>query len=248
MKNEEHGGLPAHIAIIMDGNGRWAKQHHQPRFMGHRAGVNAVKGVVKYCVTKQIKALTLFAFSSENWRRPAKEVALLMELFAMTLDKQIDKLNKNNIRLNIIGDISAFSAPLQESIADAQKITQSNTGLLLNIAVNYGGKWDILQATKKLLTQVSQNKLAVEEITEQHITQYLMTADSPEPDLFIRTGGEQRISNFMLWQMAYTEFYFTNALWPDVDDILLDKAIASFAIRERRFGRTSEQLQSDDNA
>lgn len=245
---ESSQGNPQHIAIIMDGNGRWAKQRHQPRFMGHRAGVKSVEKIVKHCVNRKIKVLSLFAFSSENWRRPTKEVSLLMELFAVALKQQTKRLNANNARLRIIGDISQFSASLQKQIQEAEALTADNTGLTINIAANYGGKWDITQSVRQLAEQVKAGTLSPEEITEQAIGQHLTTADMPEPDLFIRTGGEQRVSNFMLWQMAYTEFYFTDALWPDFDEQSLDEAILSFNQRERRFGKTSEQLDTQNHA
>jgi len=233
---------PKHIAIIMDGNGRWAKQRLQPRFMGHRAGVKSVEKIVKHCVKREIEALSLFAFSSENWRRPTKEVNLLMELFAVALKQQTKRIHANNARLRIIGDISMFSSSLQKQINEAHLLTAANTGLTINVAANYGGKWDVTQSVRQLAQQVKAGDLDPEEITEEDIAKQLTTADIPEPDLFIRTGGEQRVSNFMLWQLAYTEFYFTEALWPDFDEAALDIAIDSFSQRERRFGKTSEQL------
>jgi undecaprenyl diphosphate synthase len=245
---EDGQQIPKHIAIIMDGNGRWAKNKHQPRFMGHRAGVKSVEKIVKHCVNKQVEVLSLFAFSSENWRRPSKEVSLLMELFAVALKQQTKRIHKNNARLRVIGDISKFSTSLQKQIIEAQEVTENNTGLTINIAANYGGRWDITQSVQQLAVRVKQGTLKAEDITEAHITEGLSTADIPEPDLFIRTGGEQRVSNFMLWQMAYTEFYFTDTLWPDFDESVLDTAINSFAQRERRFGKTSEQLKDDNDA
>jgi len=239
---------PQHIAIIMDGNGRWAKQRNQPRFMGHRAGVKAVENIVRHCAECNIAVLSLFAFSSENWRRPSKEVSLLMELFALSLKQQVKRLNKNNIRLRIIGDINKFSASLQKQISHAQQLTESNTGLTINVAANYGGHWDIVQSVQQLVQKVVLGEIKPEDINEDNIAAGLMTAGLPDPDLFIRTGGEQRVSNFLLWQMAYTEFYFTDTLWPDFDPNALDSAINSFAQRERRFGQTSEQLQEDENA
>ncbi len=239
--------IPKHIAIILDGNGRWAKQRHQPRFMGHRAGVKTVEKIVKYCVEKQISVLSLFAFSSENWRRPGKEVSLLMELFALVLKQQVKHLDKNNVRLKIIGDISKFSTSLQKQITHAQNTTEKNTGLTLNIAANYGGQWDITRSVQELASMVQAGELMPEQITTEHIRARLTTAELPDPDLFIRTGGEQRVSNFMLWQMAYTEFYFTNTLWPDFDEKSLDLAIESFTHRERRFGKTSEQLENGNH-
>lgn len=240
--------IPKHIAIIMDGNGRWAKQRHQPRFMGHRAGVKAVENIVKHCVKRGVSTLSLFAFSSENWRRPSKEVSLLMDLFALVLKQQVKRLNDNNIRLRIIGDISKFSASLQKLIADAETQTEANTGLTINVAANYGGRWDITQSVKQLAQQVAAGELSPDEIDEKSINNGLQTALLDEPDLFIRTGGEQRVSNFLLWQMAYTEFYFTDTLWPDFNEVSLDEAILSFSQRERRFGKTSEQVQGIDNA
>ncbi len=240
--------IPSHIAIIMDGNGRWAKRRFQPRFMGHRAGVKAVEGIVKHCAQRGVKVLTLFAFSSENWRRPSKEVSLLMDLFSHALDNQVKKLHNNNIKLCIVGDLSKFSPAIQQQITQAQQLTATNTGLTLNIAANYGGRWDITQSVRQLAQQVRDGKLEPNAISEDHISQHLTTAALSEPDLFIRTGGEQRVSNFLLWQMAYTEFYFTDLLWPEFDADALDQAITSFSQRERRFGRTSEQLQDKPDA
>ncbi|MBL4638143.1 MAG: isoprenyl transferase [Proteobacteria bacterium] len=245
---EESRPVPQHIAIIMDGNGRWAKQQHQPRFMGHRAGVKAVEAIVKHCIELDVKVLSLFAFSSENWRRPSKEVSLLMELFNLALRQQVKRLHKNNIRLRIIGDLTKFSPSLQKKIQQSQLLTENNTGLTLNIAANYGGRWDVVQAVKTIAKKVKAGEVDADEISEQMINDSLATAILPEPDLFIRTGGEQRVSNFLLWQMAYTEFFFTNTLWPDFDALALDQAIASFTQRERRFGQTSEQLQEQDDA
>lgn len=240
--------IPQHVAIIMDGNGRWAKKRHQPRFMGHRAGVKAVENIVKHCAEIGVDVLSLFAFSSENWRRPTKEVSLLMELFALSLKQQAKRLHKNNIRLHIIGDISKFSAGLQKQIIQAEQLTENNTGLTINIAANYGGHWDITQSVITLAERVKSGELEPDDITEEKISEGLTTSSLPEPDLFIRTGGEQRISNFMLWQLAYTEFYFTDTLWPDFDGEKLDSAISSFLNRERRFGKTSEQIEDENNA
>ena len=246
--SEESQAVPQHIAIIMDGNGRWAKQQHQPRFMGHRAGVKAVEEIVKHCIELDVKVLSLFAFSSENWRRPSKEVSLLMELFSLALKQQVKRLHKNNIRLQIIGELSQFSPSLQKQIQQSQQLTENNTGLTLNIAANYGGRWDVVQSVRKIAEKVKNGELDASEISEQMISDSLTTADLTEPDLFIRTGGEQRVSNFLLWQMAYTEFFFTDTLWPDFNATSLDKAIASFTQRERRFGQTSEQLQEQNDA
>lgn len=240
--------IPRHIAIIMDGNGRWAKQRLQPRFMGHRAGVKAVEAIVKHCAQLGVEVLSLFAFSSENWRRPGKEVSLLMELFSHALNNQVKKLHDNNIKLQIIGDTARFSESLQQQIQQAQQLTKDNTGLILNIAANYGGRWDVTQSVQQLARQVAAGTLDAEAISEELINAHLSTASLPEPDLFIRTGGEQRVSNFLLWQMAYTEFYFTDVLWPEFDAEQLKLAIDSFTQRERRFGRTSEQLQEKPDA
>ena len=240
-------GNPRHIAIIMDGNGRWAVSKKMPRIMGHRAGVKTVRSIVEFCVKEQIEVLSLFAFSSENWRRPKKEVNMLMELFMGTLQSQVDKLDKNNIKLKIIGDKSAFSEKLQNKIFQAEQQTESNTGLTLVIAANYGGHWDITQAFQKITTKILAGELETQDISEELISQNLTTSELPEPDLFIRTGGEQRISNFLLWQLAYTEFYFTDSLWPDFDQSLMTKAINSFKSRQRRFGHTGEQIIDSSN-
>jgi len=241
-------GNPKHIAIIMDGNGRWAKKKLMPRIIGHRAGVKTVRKVVEFCVQEKIEVLSLFAFSSENWRRPKKEVNMLMELFMGTLQSQVDKLDKNNIKLHIVGDKTAFSDVLQEKIASAEKQTENNTGLNLVIAANYGGRWDITQAVRMVSEKVVAGELQVEDITESVINDHLTTASLPEPDLFIRSGGEERISNFLLWQLAYTEFYFTDTLWPDFNQNLLADAINSFKSRQRRFGHTGEQIVDSSNS
>jgi len=233
-----------HIAIIMDGNGRWAKKRFLPRFAGHKAGLTTVKNIVKYCVEKKFGYLTLFAFSSENWRRPKKEVGLLMELFATALDSEIKKLYRSNVRLNVIGDLSQFSDKLQNKIQSAVDETAQNTGLVLTIAANYGGRWDITQAVKKISKQVQNNTLRIDSIDESVIESFMVTRDLPEPDLFIRTGGEQRISNFILWHLAYSEFFFTDVLWPDFDAKVFSQAISSYNSRQRRFGRTGEQVDS----
>jgi undecaprenyl diphosphate synthase len=233
---------PRHIAIIMDGNGRWAQKRLMPRIMGHHAGVKAVRKIVEYCAKQNIEVLSLFAFSSENWRRPKDEVSLLMELFMSTLQSQVDKLDKNNIRLRIIGDKAAFPEKLQEKIRAAEAQTAHNTGLTLVIAANYGGRWDITQAVQSIVGGIKAGEIQEQVITEELISQHLVTADLPEPDLFIRSGGEERVSNFLLWQLAYTEFYFTDVLWPDFDQALMQKAIDSFKGRQRRFGHTGEQI------
>lgn len=234
--------MPRHLAIIMDGNGRWAQKRFMPRAFGHQAGVKTVRRVVEYCAKQDIEVLTLFAFSSENWRRPQEEVSLLMSLFMATLQREIDKLDRNNIRLRFIGDRQAFSEKLQKKMAAGEAQTENNTALTLVIAANYGGRWDITQACQKIAEKVSAGELQQQQITEQLINQHLSIADLPEPDLFIRTGGEQRVSNFMLWQLAYAEMYFTQTLWPDFDQSSLDDAIKSFKNRQRRFGHTGEQV------
>lgn len=233
---------PRHIAIIMDGNGRWAQKKFMPRIFGHRAGVKAVRKVVEYCAGQRIEVLTLFAFSSENWRRPKDEVNLLMSLFLATLEVEIGRLHKNNIRLRFIGDTSPFAPELQVKIAEGVAKTAANTGLNLVIAANYGGRWDLVEATKAIVAKALSQTINPDEITADLLAQHLSIADLPEPDLFIRTGGEQRISNFLLWQLAYTELYFTEALWPDFDPAALQQAIISYQGRQRRFGRTGEQV------
>lgn len=237
--------IPRHVAIIMDGNGRWARRRHMPRFAGHRAGLEAVRKTIRACGQHGVQVLTLFAFSSENWRRPKEEVGLLMNLFLNALDKEVGKLHENNIRLRVIGDTSAFSEEIQQRIQDAERLTRDNTALQLNIAANYGGRWDISEACRHLGRQIADGQLSPESITPQLIEQYLCLAELPEPDLFIRTGGEQRISNFLLWQLAYTELYFTPMLWPEFDEAAFAVALASFASRQRRFGRTGEQVEAE---
>jgi undecaprenyl diphosphate synthase len=238
------GEIPNHIAVIMDGNGRWARKRFLPRVAGHQRGVETVRDLVKYCAELNVKYLTLFAFSSENWRRPEEEVSFLMGLFMEALKREVVKLHSNNIRLKLIGDPSRFSKALVKQIRESEKLTEKNTGLTLTIAANYGGRWDILQATNKMLkSKHAQAKLAnKEKFAEEDLTPHLAMHYAPEPDLFIRTGGETRISNFLLWQLAYTELYFTDTLWPDFDKVAFDAAIQSYQQRERRFGRTSEQL------
>ena len=235
-----HGDVPRHVAIIMDGNGRWAKQRHLPRFAGHKRGVEAVRASVKACAERGVGFLTLFAFSSENWRRPPDEVALLMQLFLGALENEVQKLHRNGIRLRVIGDQSRFDPKIQALIAEGERVTAANRGLTLTIAANYGGRWDILQALSRLARERPQAVAAG--IDEEALAPYLSMSYAPEPDLFIRTGGEQRVSNFLLWQLAYTELHFTDTLWPDFDAAALEEAFASYRQRERRFGRTSEQL------
>ena len=233
---------PRHIAIIMDGNGRWAQKRFMPRAVGHQAGVKAVRKIVEYCAKNKVEVLTLFAFSSENWRRPEAEVSLLMALFMATLQREINKLDRNNICLRFIGDRSAVPDKLQQKMAEGEAQTQNNTALTLVVAANYGGHWDMCQAFQKVAEKMATGKLVNQQINEELINQYLSTANLPDPDLFIRTGGEQRVSNFMLWQLAYTELYFTATLWPDFDQNSLEDAIKSFKSRQRRFGHTSEQV------
>ncbi|MCG2584087.1 polyprenyl diphosphate synthase [Massilia sp. TS11] len=235
--------VPRHLAIIMDGNGRWATKRLLPRVAGHMKGVEAVRTIVEACVQRGIGYLTLFAFSSENWRRPEEEVSLLMRLFVTALEREVVKMHANNIRLKVVGDLSRFSAELQRLIAEAERKTANNTGLTVTVCANYGGRWDITQAASKM---VAANP-GVHDYTEDMLAPHLAMAYAPEPDLFIRTGGEQRISNYLLWQLAYTELYFTDTYWPDFDGAALDAAIASYQQRERRFGRTSAQLAGDPN-
>ncbi len=232
--------VPRHIAIIMDGNGRWAKQRFLPRVAGHQRGVEALRGVVKSCRELGVEYLTVFAFSSENWRRPADEVSFLMTLFLKMLEREAVNLHENNIRLRIIGDRSRFDDRLRQTMQKAEQLTAGNNALTLTIAANYGGRWDVMQAVQAMLKAHPQ---LAQGFAEEDLAPYLSMSDAPEPDLFIRTGGEQRISNFMLWQLAYTELYFTDILWPAFGREELEAAIASYRKRERRFGRTSEQLQ-----
>jgi undecaprenyl diphosphate synthase len=236
--------VPRHIAMIMDGNGRWATKRYLPRVTGHVQGVKAVRGVVEACAMRGVEYLTLFAFSSENWRRPADEVSLLMRLFMTALEREVDKMHANGIRLKVVGDLSRFDAELQAKIDAAERKTENNTRLTVTICANYGGRWDILQAIEKMLA-ANPGMVAP---TEEQLAPYLALAYAPEPDLFIRTGGEERISNFLLWQLAYSELYFTDTYWPDFDAAALDLAIASYQQRERRFGRTSEQLVEQKKA
>ncbi len=231
------GEVPRHVAIIMDGNGRWAKKRFLPRVAGHRRGVEAVREVVKACIARGIGSLTLFAFSSENWRRPGEEVNFLMQLFLKALEQEVEKLHGNGIRFRVIGDLAPFDPAILEHIRRGEALTAANERLTLTIAANYGGRWDILQAANRCRAESPG-----EEITEERLSRHLALNYAPEPDLFIRTGGEERISNFLLWQLAYTELHFTPTLWPDFGEEALDEAIASYRSRERRFGRTSEQL------
>lgn len=237
--------IPEHVAIVMDGNGRWAERQGKARAVGHRAGVKSVRKVMEVCGQAGVKVLSLFAFSSENWKRPQSEVNLLLDLFLVALKQEIKRINKRNVRLRIIGDASAFPHKLQQRILEAEQLTADNDGLLLQIAANYGGRWDIIQATRALARQVQAGELEVDAIDEDCMGQVMSFSDVADPDLFIRTGGEQRISNFMLWQSAYTEFYFTDVLWPDFHELEMRAALKEFAGRQRRFGYTGAQLESD---
>ena len=238
--------VPRHIAIIMDGNGRWAKKRFLPRVAGHQRGVETVREVIKACHECGVKYLTLFAFSSENWRRPQEEVTFLMQLFLKMLEREVGKLHENDIRLKVIGDRSQFESKLVDLIQQAELLTANNSTLTLTIAANYGGRWDMVQATRAMiLDHPGAQNFNVSDFSEAQLEPYLSMSYAPEPDLFIRTGGEQRISNFLLWQLAYTELYFTETLWPAFDTKALQAAIHSFQMRERRFGRTSEQLLGD---
>jgi undecaprenyl diphosphate synthase len=237
----ETGIVPRHVAIIMDGNGRWAKKRFLPRVAGHRRGVEAVRETVKACAASGVEYLTLFAFSSENWRRPADEVSFLMQLFLRSLEQEIGKLHTNAIRFKVVGDLAPFDERVLAHIREGEALTRDNTKLTLTIAANYGGRWDILQAAERC-----RQEDPVAPITEERLARFLSMAYAPEPDLFIRTGGEQRVSNFLLWQLAYTELYFTDALWPDFGAEALESAFASYRQRERRFGRTSEQLNEGE--
>ncbi|RMD78956.1 MAG: di-trans,poly-cis-decaprenylcistransferase [Gammaproteobacteria bacterium] len=235
--------LPRHIAIIMDGNGRWARRRHLPRIAGHRQGLEAVRRVVRGCAERGVEVLTLFAFSSENWRRPPQEVGLLMELFLGALQRESRRLQENGVALRVIGDRAAFPERLRRAIAEAEALCAGGERLTLVVAANYGGRWDIVQAARALARRAAAGELDPEAIGPRDLEAHLALGDLPEPDLFIRTGGEQRISNFLLWQLAYTELYFTDTLWPDFDEAALEAALASYARRQRRFGLTGEQVE-----
>lgn len=237
--------MPSHVAVIMDGNGRWAKKRFMPRVAGHVKGVELVREMVRACLERGIDYLTLFAFSSENWRRPQEEVSLLMQLFVKALEQEVEKLQQNEVRLRVVGNLEAFDPRLQQLIREAEAGTAGNKRLNLTIAANYGGRWDIMQAMNRMLSAHPEKR---EAWTEGDLEPWLAMSFAPEPDLFIRTGGEQRISNFLLWQLAYSELYFTPTLWPDFNTIEFDKAIVSYQQRERRFGRTSEQLSEKPHA
>jgi len=234
---------PRHIVVVMDGNGRWARQRHLPRTAGHHAGVKSTRKVVEACIREKIQALTLFAFSSENWKRPEQEVSSLMELFVSTLQTEVKSLHQQNVRVRFIGECSAFSEKLQQRIKTASELTQNNSGLQLNIAVNYGGRWDIAKACQKIAEKVQRGELSAADINAQLVNEQVCLSELPEPDLFIRTGGEKRISNFLIWQLAYTELYFSDVLWPDFSEQHFADALDWYVGRQRRFGKTGEQVE-----
>ena len=235
--------VPQHVAIIMDGNGRWAQLQGKKRVFGHKSGVESVRSSVTAARKLGVKALTLFAFSSENWLRPEEEVSVLMELFMLVLNREVKRLHKNDIKFRVIGDVSRFSDKLQEKIRAAEQLTEHNQGMVLSVAANYGGRWDIANAARKLAEQVQANDISLADVNEQSLNQHTSLADMPELDLLIRTGGDHRISNFLLWQAAYAEFYFTDTLWPDFNENEFNKAVETFCQRERRFGQTGEQVK-----
>ncbi len=237
--------MPRHVAIVMDGNGRWANKRHLPRAAGHKAGVGATRKIVESCAKKNIEALTIFAFSSENWNRPESEVSALMSLFISTIMAEVRKLNKKNVCVKFIGERSRFSEKLQNSINESEQLTRNNTGLHLNIAANYGGRWDVINACRQIVEEVKNNKTTIDDIDEDRFNSFMSLSELPAPDLLIRTGGEQRISNFLIWQLAYSELYFVDTLWPDFSDEDLDAALDWYAGRQRRFGKTGQQLVAD---
>ncbi|MCW8853944.1 MAG: isoprenyl transferase [Gammaproteobacteria bacterium] len=241
-QNTQAENKPEHIVVVMDGNGRWAKKRFMPRTAGHKAGVKATKEVVKACVENQIKVLTLFAFSSENWKRPEQEVSSLMELFLTTLQSEVNELHEQSVRMRFIGECSAFSDKLQNRIKQTEELTQNNSGLCLNIAVNYGGRWDIANACQMIAEKIESGEITSKDVNAELVNRYVAVSDLPEPDLFIRTGGDKRISNFLIWQLAYTELYFTDLLWPDFNRGELNEALTWFANRQRRFGKTGDQI------
>ena len=238
--------VPQHVAIIMDGNGRWAKKKGKIRTFGHRAGVESVRAAVRFARQSNIQVLTLFAFSSENWKRPEEEVSMLMDLFNLVLNKEAKRLNKNGVRLQVLGDLSRFDDKLVSKIRKAEEMTSENTDLVLNIAANYGGRWDILHAAKQMAQDIAAGNVAVDNIDETGFDQYMSTQGLPELDLLIRTGGEHRISNFLLWQCAYAELYFTDVLWPDFDEEAFYLAVKDFSERQRRFGLIGEQVEAEE--
>lgn len=239
--NQEEN-TPQHVAIIMDGNGRWAEGKGKHRVFGHKHGVKSLRKAIAFASEKNIKALTIFAFSSENWKRPEREVNMLMELFFTVLGSEVKKLNKHNIKLKVIGELTGFSLRLQKKVLEAERLTENNDGLVVNVAANYGGHWDITQATKKIAQLVSDGELSIDDVDESLLTKFMTLYQLPAVDLMIRTGGDHRISNFLLWQLAYTELYFTDTLWPDFDRNAFQLALDVFSGKERRFGMTSEQV------
>ena len=232
---DQTASVPGHVAIIMDGNGRWAQKRMMPRFMGHRAGARAVRRTVRACAERGVEVLTLFAFSTENWQRPQEEVSSLMQLFLDALEKESRLLHENDIRLRVIGDRQGFNQPIREAIERAEALTRDNRRMVLNVAANYGGRWDIVQAVRKWCAD--HPGADMQQLTPEALAQSLSTGGQPDPDLLIRTGGEQRISNFLIWQLAYTELYFTDVLWPDFSEADLEMAFSDYAKRQRRFGR-----------
>jgi undecaprenyl diphosphate synthase len=242
MPDAQTAVVPRHIAIVMDGNGRWARARHRPRSFGHNAGRKAVREAVESCLRSGVQALTLFAFSSENWQRPQDEVSALMGLFVRALDKEVDELHGQGVRLRFIGNLDAFEEPMRQRMRQAMEHTSGNEKLHMNVAVSYGGRWDIVQASRQAAEAVLHGELSVDEIDEARLNHWMNLSDLPPLDLFIRTGGECRLSNFLLWQAAYAELYFTDTLWPDFDQACLRRAIEDYARRERRYGRTGEQL------
>ncbi len=236
--------LPRHIAVVMDGNGRWANKRYLPRAAGHKAGVGSTRRIVENCAKKNIEALTIFAFSSENWNRPKSEVSSLMSLFVSTIMAEVKKLNKKNVCVKFIGERTRFSEKLQKSICDSEALTRTNTGLQLNIAANYGGRWDVVNACKQIAEQLKNNEMAIQDIDEASFDSFMSLSELPAPDLLIRTGGEKRISNFLIWQLAYSELYFVDTLWPDFSAEDLDAALDWYSGRQRRFGKTGQQLMA----
>ncbi|MFN3785942.1 MAG: polyprenyl diphosphate synthase [Thiothrix sp.] len=244
----EKSHIPRHVAIVMDGNGRWAQARFLPRLMGPHRGVEAARKIIRACSQTGVECLTLFAFSSENWRRPAEEVRGLMSLFMVALERESAALLRHNVRLNFIGDRSGFSSSLREKITQAEVLTAGCTGMRLLVAANYGGRWDIMQAVRQAAAKLQSGEWSADQLTEAAFASLLSTADVPEPDLFIRTGGEHRISNFLMWQLAYAELYFTDVLWPEFDEACLQAALRDFASRQRRFGMIGEQVLGEQHA
>lgn len=246
-KTETSGGtsvVPAHLAVIMDGNGRWARMRGMPRVAGHRKGGDAVRRLIELSRSAGISWLTVFAFSSENWKRPQEEVDRLMELFVQALDKDVKELHANNIRFRVIGNTDVLRPAVKSRILESESLTRSNTGMIFTVALNYGGRWDIGQACRKIAEEISEGTIEPSSVNEEMVERYLSTHGMPEPDLFIRTGGEKRISNFLLWQLAYTELYFSDVLWPDFGEKELQSALDAYASRQRRFGKTGEQIEA----